>query len=163
MQGWQLLHCLSAQIHFLYTGAAGTYSLGPYSSSSRALLSAEPKAASESALGSAHLFGTSQLLASLPFVNKLISPACNLIGQQAEPACMQQVKCAHCFEKSIADIGLHVAGITTVSAQLFADQCSFLLWCQCRNTLYCQVLFCCRLFYVCCAQCILLADILELF
>ena len=87
--------------------AAGAYAPATSSSSSRALLSA-PAA-------SAPLFGVRQILSSVPFINRLVTssvmssvtPSCTLLGQQAEPACVQQSKCSHCFESRLGDIGLN--------------------------------------------------------
>ncbi|KAL3147529.1 hypothetical protein ABBQ38_014583 [Trebouxia sp. C0009 RCD-2024] len=82
--------------------ARGTYAPAAYSPAARLLLDT----GSAAALGSGQLFGARRLLATLPSVNKLVAPTCNLVGQQAEPACVQQGKCANCFEREITDIGL---------------------------------------------------------
>ena len=97
---------------------AGAYAPATSSSSSRALLSA-PAA-------SAPLFGVRQILSSVPLFKRLVTPAvmssvtptCSLLGQQAEPACVQQSKCSHCFESKLGDIGLnadvHMVGRTVL-------------------------------------------------
>ncbi len=36
-----------------------------------------------------------------------VTPTCTLLGQQAEPACVQQSKCSHCFQSKLEDIGLN--------------------------------------------------------
>ncbi|DBB00922.1 TPA: hypothetical protein ACH3X1_000838 [Trebouxia sp. C0004] len=87
--------------------ATGAYAPATSSPSSRALLST-PAA-------SAPLFGVRQILSSVPFFNRLITPSvmpsvtpfCTLLGQQAEPACVQQSKCSHCFQSKLEDIGLN--------------------------------------------------------
>ena len=90
-------------MHFGY-GTTGAYGPAAYSSPSRALLSAD----SSSSLGSSHLFGAHQSFSTVPPVSKLVAPTCNLVSQQAEPACVQQGICARCFERTASDLGLQV-------------------------------------------------------
>ena len=107
------LHSLNLQKpHALVNNTAGSYAPAAYSAASRSLLNID----SSASLGSGRLFGARRLLAMLPSVNKLVAPTCTLSGQQAEPACVHQGKCAKCFEKEITDIGLQ-ADVSMVSRE----------------------------------------------
>ncbi|KAL3162237.1 hypothetical protein ABBQ32_009936 [Trebouxia sp. C0010 RCD-2024] len=108
--------------------AAGTYAPAAYSPPARLLLDT----ASPAIRGSGQLFGARRLLATLPLVNKLVAPTCNPVGQQAEPACVQQGKCANCFEREITDIGLK-ADVSMVYESA-ADQTTLTLALAAANT-----------------------------
>lgn len=111
------------QTQAIWSDTAGTYGEGAYSAPPRALLSID----SPPSLGSGQLFGARRLLATLPFVSKLVTLTCNEFGQQAEPACVQQGKCAHCFQKGLTDIGLQ-ADISMVSRQACFGMCNGWSW-----------------------------------
>lgn len=112
---------------------AGAYAPATYSSSSRALLSAS--------VASAPLFGARQILSSVPFFNRLVTPSvmpsvtpnCTLLGQQAEPACVQQSNCSHCFQSKLEDIGLD-ANIHMVSRTINPYRLQSLASCSLKDS-----------------------------
>ena len=104
------------QASYALCGAGGYYAPATYSSSSRTLLST-PTTSTTPALG------VHRALSNMPLFSRLVTPSavplvasnCNLIGQQAEPACMQQGMCGGCFKSKIGLLGLS-AVLNTVSA-----------------------------------------------
>ena len=109
-------HYKVSQAVYASCGAGVYYAPVTYSSSSRALLST-------STAPTALALGAHPALSNLPLLNRLVTPSamplvasnCNLIGQQAEPACMQQGMCVNCFKSKIGLLGLS-AKVDTVSA-----------------------------------------------